>query len=298
MTAGPRCRFCGGRRVGRAFVVGDRNRRTTDERFAYARCAECGSLSLVDAPRDVAPYYAGDYYGLVPADQLDRMAADEQWRLDEFVAGRIEPGGVAIEVGPGNGRFAHLLKRSGFEVHAIERDAGACRYLREVVGVGVVETDDPVAALGRLPAARLVALWHVLEHVPDPGGLLRAVARALAPGGIAVVAVPNTDALGHRLLGRRWPHIDAPRHVALPPPRTLVHRLTAEGLDVEAVRTDDPGARHYNWFAWDRALRPLRLPTPLHRRAAAAVTRALRGPETARGATVTVVARRPIRSGG
>lgn len=291
------CRFCAGERVAPAFVVGDRNRGVSDRLFTYVRCATCDSLSLPDPPGDLGDYYDADYYGLVPRERLDRAAAEDRWRIDEFVVGRVARGGPAIEIGPGNGRFAHLLAREGFEVHVVERDAAACEYLRDVVGVHVVATDDPVAGIAALPQAHLIALWHVLEHVPEPAALLSAIARRLAPGGIAVIALPNLHALGHRLLGRRWPHIDAPRHLTLPPPEALLARLRSEGLDVESVRTDDPGARHYNWFAWDRALRPLRLPSPIHRRAASAVTRALHRAET-RGSSLTVVARRPaVRSG-
>lgn len=288
------CRFCGSAATRPAFAVGDLNRRRSDRVFAYVRCRDCGTLSLPDPPEDLGTYYGGgDYYALVPRERLDEAAAWERWRYEEFIAGRVAGGGTAIEVGPGSGQLAHVLRQAGFAVHAVERDAEVCRYLRDVVGVDAIETDDPAAALERLPVAEVVVLWHVLEHVPEPAGLLRAVARRLAPGGIVAIAIPNTDSLGFRVLGRRWAHVDAPRHLVLPPPRTLLAQLREEGLDVELVRTDDPGARHYNWFAWDRALRPLRLPGRAHRLAARAVTRLLRGPETARGSSVTVVARRP-----
>jgi 2-polyprenyl-3-methyl-5-hydroxy-6-metoxy-1,4-benzoquinol methylase len=49
------------------------------------------------------------------------------------------------------------------------------------------------AALAALPDASLdvVMLVSVLEHVSDPAGLLRAVRRLLAPGGVALVNVPS-----------------------------------------------------------------------------------------------------------
>ena len=286
------CRFCGSECVSRAFVVGDLNRRRSDAVFTYVRCQVCGSLSLSDPPANLGHYYGGDYFALAPPEALRAAAEQERWRFDEFVEGSVDPPGHAIEIGPGNGHFAYLLKRHGFKVAAVEQDAAACRYLREVIGVDVVETVDPLPGVAALPNADVIALWHSLEHVPLPGTLLDALAEKLLPAGILIVALPNIDSLGYRLLGRYWPHIDAPRHLTLPPADALLSRLTRAGLTIEVVRTDDPGARHYNWFAWDRALRVLRLPEPVHRRAAAGLTRLLASREARLGSSVTVVARR------
>jgi SAM-dependent methyltransferase len=291
----PACRFCGSARVRRAFAVGDRNRRRSKEVFTYVRCRDCDSLSLPEPPANLGHYYGGDYFALVPADELIRSVKGERWRFDEFVDGFVGGAGHAIEVGPGIGQFAYLLKRNGFTVTAVEQDHAVCEYLREVVGIDVVESPDPARAVAGLPPANVIALWHVLEHLPAPAALLDVLAERLAPGGILIVAIPNTDSLGHRLLGRYWAHVDAPRHLTLPPPNTLVSRLLEAGLTIEAARTDDPGARLYNAFSWDRAMRPLRLPGRLHRLATRAVTRLLASQEARRGSSFTVVARRPER---
>lgn len=285
------CRFCGAA-AAPAFRVGDRNRRISQATFAYVGCPACGCVSLPDPPADLGRYYgAEDYFGEVPADELAARAPEDHWRL-AFLPPDVAPPGAAVEIGPGNGRFAYLLKEAGYKVTAVEQSPRAAAYVRDVVGVEVIESADPIAALGSLAPAKLIALWHVLEHVPDPSGLLEAIAAGLEPGGVALLAIPNPDSLGFKLLGRRWPHVDAPRHLTLIPPATLLAALARGGLAVETARTDDVGARHGNWWAWAQTVRAARVPPGVAEPAARVLARVLRSPEGPRGSSFTVVARK------
>jgi 2-polyprenyl-3-methyl-5-hydroxy-6-metoxy-1,4-benzoquinol methylase len=254
-----RCRFCGGE-SDHVFDARDRNQRVSDEKFPYHRCRRCGTFFLPEIPSDLGRYYPPTYYPPLPRHaELDRRAQAHRWRIDlvrEYVSS-----GRLVDVGASAGLFAHLAKTAGFEVTAIEMDRRCCAHLREVVGVKVVESDDPVAALGELGGADAVTLWHVLEHVDRPAALLAAAAEALVPGGLLVVATPNVGSLQFRLLGARWPHIDAPRHLALVPLATLEERTAELGLEREAVTTADP-AGEYNAFGW-QGLLPRRLSGPL-----------------------------------
>lgn len=254
-----RCRFCGGESE-HVFDATDRNQRVSDEKFSYHRCRRCGTVFLAEVPPDLGRYYPPGYYPPLPRyAELDRRAQAHKWRIDlvrEYVtSGRL------VEVGASAGFFAHLAKTAGFDVTAIEMDPRCCTHLREVVGVKVIESDDPVAALGALDGADAVTMWHILEHVEEPAALLAGAAEALVPGGLLVVATPNLGSLQFRLLGARWPHIDAPRHLALVPLATLEERAAELGLEREAATTADP-AREYNAFGWQGVL-PARAGRPL-----------------------------------
>ena len=43
-----------------------------------------------------------------------------------------------------------------------------------------------------------VVFWHALEHLPAPGEAIREAARLLNPGGVILVAVPNSRSLQAR----------------------------------------------------------------------------------------------------
>jgi SAM-dependent methyltransferase len=58
-----------------------------------------------------------------------------------------------------------------------------------------------------------VTMFHVLEHLYDPGEYLRAAHDLLAPEGRLIVQVPNAACWQFLLLGERWSGIDVPRHL-------------------------------------------------------------------------------------
>jgi hypothetical protein len=97
-------------------------------------------------------------------------------------------------------------------------------------------------------------MWHVLEHLPNPDEALAAVAAKLRPGGVLALGVPNPQAMQFRLLGARWAHLDAPRHLSLIPAGALIERAGELGLEPVVVTTSDPFGYHCNAHGWSCAL--------------------------------------------
>jgi hypothetical protein len=64
-------------------------------------------------------------------------------------------------------------------------------------------------------------MWHVLEHIPEPIGVLADVRRLLQEQGVLMVAVPNFSSLQSKFGQANWYHLDPPRHV---------NHFTSEGL--------------------------------------------------------------------
>lgn len=263
--------------------MGDRNRAITPQRFVYLRCRSCKSVFLADVPANLGDYYPEDYYHLPSLAELDRAAAGEASKLAllrPWVAS-----GPLVEIGAGFGVFARAARQAGFDVTAIEMDARCCDYLEEVVGVRAIQSDAPERALVELGSIPVVVLWHVLEHLPRPWDVLEQVATQLEPGGVLALAMPNPDSIQFRLLGSRWAHVDAPRHLFLIPFSALNTRATEAGLELAHVTTGDPAGRHWNWFGWEYALRrhPARHPSMLATRQGARLLTAALSPLERRG---------------
>jgi SAM-dependent methyltransferase len=293
------CPFCGGPGT-RMLDAWDRNREITRKRFAYERCRTCGTVFIADPPADLSRYYAEEYYQFGP-DGEPSWKTDESrlqaaaYRVD-LLRSHTEPGRL-IEIGSGTGAFASAAKSAGFQVSAIEMSERCCRYLSEREGIDAICSDRPLDAIASLPPARVVALWHVLEHLSNPAEVFARVAEKVEPGGVLAIGVPNPRSLQFRVLRSRWAHLDAPRHLCLIPPAALIGKGRDLGMTSVALSTNDPDGLECNFFGWVSALRrrPAVGPTPtLVSHAARAIERTLAPLERTggRGSAVTILLRR------
>jgi SAM-dependent methyltransferase len=296
-TSGPiLCPRCGSE-APLLFETRDLNRRISAETFAYFGCARCDLVFLDPVPADLGTYYPDEYYGGLPSlpDVVVFARTVESYKLD--LIRRFAPNGRLLDVGPGPGGFAYLAKEAGYEVDAVEMDETCCSFLSEVVGVRAIRTSEPASVLQAEGPYDVVTLWHVLEHLPDPFGMLAAVESCLKPDGVVVIAAPNPDSFQFRLFGRWWTHVDAPRHLCLVPHRILVGDAAKHGLQEIFTTTTDDGGLGLNAFGWRESLAnltPVRVLRPLARAVGDCVTRAVAPYERvgSRGATYTVVLRK------
>lgn len=296
----PACPFCGGSSKP-ALTARDRNRETTDATFAYERCLRCGTIFMREVPADLGPFYAGEYHRF-GADGAAEWEGNQTLRAVETarVAMLAEhapssPGGRLIDIGAGPGAFAAAAKQAGYEVTAIEMDERSCDYMERRLGVRAIRSDDPVAALRQLPPARAISLWHVLEHLRDPAAMLATAADQLEQDGVLAIGVPNPASLQFRLLGARWAHLDAPRHLCFVPAPALSERLAELGLRPAIVTSDDLFSRLCALHGWVYALRPRPADGDARAvtvRAAQAITKALAPLERGdlRGPALTILA--------
>jgi 2-polyprenyl-3-methyl-5-hydroxy-6-metoxy-1,4-benzoquinol methylase/DNA-directed RNA polymerase subunit RPC12/RpoP len=232
-----------------AFEARDYNRGVSDEIFRYYRCPRCGLVSLGNVPEAIGPYYAPGYHMLPQTETAIEAGVDHDRYKIDLVTRFIQKGRL-LEIGPSWGAFCLLAKRAGFSVEAIEMDPDCCEFLNARIGVRAIRRDDEAAALAEAAQPDVIAAWHVLEHMRDPWRMIDAAAARLAPGGVLVLALPNPYAYQFRLLGRRWAHVDAPRHVHLIPADVLRARAEAAGLTQILCTTTDHGSLGWNAFGW------------------------------------------------
>jgi SAM-dependent methyltransferase len=137
------------------------------------------------------------------------------------------------------------LQEEGWEVLGLERTAREARQASEAAGVPVIAGD--LASLPAVPPFRLIVLFQVLEHLPDPVAVIGHCRRLLSPGGWLILAVPNRESWQARFCRAEWLHLDVPRHLFHFSPRVLKEMLRRHGF--ETVRVSYQSWEHdpYGW---------------------------------------------------
>ena len=232
------------------FQSNDYNRRVSQETFNHYRCSQCELIFIFPIPSNLTDYYPETYHFIPDSDEyLEAASIPERYKI-ELVQQFISSGRL-LEIGPSYGTFTYLAKKAGFEVDAIEMDIKCCQFLDKVVGINSINSSDPISVLRQRKFYDVIVLWHVIEHLSEPWETLGAIFDGLKPGGVVVLAAPNPDSFQFKIMGRYWPHVDAPRHLMLIPLKLLAEKLEAKGMQKELITTTDKGSIGWNTFGWE-----------------------------------------------
>ena len=202
--------------------------------FELLGCRACRTLYVAALPAaEAAENYEGYYDegNLAVPEFIDR-------RLDEIVAD-FEPyrlRGRLLDVGCGAGTFLRAAARAGWEAVGVEVSATAAEHNRAAgfeVFTGFLEE-------ARYPEGHfdVVIASEVLEHVPDPGEMLREILRVLRPGGLLWATTPNGRGLSARALGLGWSAVCPPEHLHLFSRRAAAQLLSETGFGRVRVVTE------------------------------------------------------------
>jgi len=204
------------------------------------RC-RCTHVFLNPSPswEELLDFYDDDYHcfttSAAEAERIERWI--EQRRRDgRFNHVPIVPEGRYLDIGCGTGDMVAAMARLGMEAEGVEPSRYAVEKATEA-GLKVTHGQLHEAAY---PAASFdaISMFHVLEHTPDPVGVLRECRRILKPAGEIVIGVPNFDALVFAIVGKHWIGLQDPTHVQHFCPESL--RVAAEraGLAVDRIETE------------------------------------------------------------
>jgi SAM-dependent methyltransferase len=222
--------------------------------FGLVRCDDCGLVYLSPRPStdEIGQFYPQEFYGeltarpsrsrgglaavynrLFPTADARRLASMLRLVRQHWPAA---PGRV-LDVGAGDGTFLDHMARAGWKTEGTELSEDSARVAAERatgsrIHVGAFEDLELQSS-----TYDLVTLWDVLEHLYRPLEALRKARTLLRPGGVLLVSVPNYQALEAQLMGRRWPHLDVPRHLHHFTPPVLSRMLAAAGFQERRTST-------------------------------------------------------------
>ena len=183
---------------------------STDIGLPFYFCPACTALRLPEEAllhSEVEPDRQARTPGIMSI--LFRMR--EVW-LKLFIPELRHDQVTILDAGCGDGQFLEYLTRRGF--------SNACGYeinsarLKNAQRRGVKTFPDLVSAVSAQgPRFRVIFLWHVFEHIPQPVPVLQDLLRYLEPEGVLILSVPNHGSLQTRLFGKFSAFVDYHRHL-------------------------------------------------------------------------------------
>ena len=172
-----------------------------------------------------ATYLRPDYHETAEASAA-RMRAEADARVEVLQSMGVRR---IIEVGCGPGHFLDAARDRGVHIEGVDpaRTAAEAAERGHVVHRVWLESFAPPQRFDAL------ALWEVLEHLPDPARALSIMREWIVPGGVVAFSTPSMSGLPARVLGRRFPMVTPPDHLELFTRAGLDRLLDRAGLRAE-----------------------------------------------------------------
>jgi len=199
-----------------------------DEAGVDLEVRQCGACGLVQLASEPVPYYREVIRAAAVSD-VTRQAKAEQF------AGFVDEYGLRgkriVEVGCGRGEFLSLLQPLDVEAYGVESSE---RAAAECAAAGLrVMQGYPGGSRGAWDNGPFdgVLLLMFLEHMPEPGAALRAIADNLVDGAVGLIEVPNFDMVVRQTLFSEF----VGDHLLYFTAATLRTTLEINGFEVQGV---------------------------------------------------------------
>lgn len=189
MLAASPCPVCG------QYVRPEPTERT--EAYRLFRCGAC--LSEFADPMTPAPpewYASREHYG-------------DRWEFSVSLADLSNAAHSLLEIGSGEGIYVQMARERGIDAIGLDLNAAAVAIAR-AKGLPVISS-TVASYLDQNPRCfDAAALFHTLEHLPDPHGFLLSLRDVLVPEGLLALSVPNPNRWYIAQGKREW--FDFPPH--------------------------------------------------------------------------------------
>jgi SAM-dependent methyltransferase len=157
------------------------------------RCDACGMMydDVAFTEEQLQEYYRrNEHYAVSSTGGTGGLSADNLNRYDRIIDNLdLDPGGVILDIGCGQGGFVAQCLKRGFSAAGIEpseksRNTALSAGLDIYASVEEYAEDHPQANI------RTVIISHVLEHLLNPSNMLQELA-SYAPDALVYIEVPD-----------------------------------------------------------------------------------------------------------
>jgi 2-polyprenyl-3-methyl-5-hydroxy-6-metoxy-1,4-benzoquinol methylase len=220
--------------------------------FSITQCERCGYMATMpplkdsDLPCLYSHYYPRREVNFHSIESEAHKVLAPQAKLWRWLSGTdnqghycAKPGQKVLDIGSGSCLALLELRAMGVQAWGVEADPNVraiAEHFQLQVHIGSIQ-DAPFSDL----LFDLIVLNQVIEHVPDPLALLRALKTRLNPNdGMVILSFPNTDSLVAARSKERWINWHVPFHQHHFNRKSFEKLAKQAGFSVKSSRTITP----------------------------------------------------------
>ena len=146
-----------------------------------------------------------------------------------------------LDVGAGDGKFLHFLNtHTNYKLSAMEFSEKSSEFITKIVG----KDDYYNTAISQTnfngKKFKIISLWGVMEHLPNPLVELSKCKEILEKDGIILVLVPNFYSRALKIFGVKTPTINPRSHLQYFSYKSFEKLANNSGLEIEAYFQELP----------------------------------------------------------
>ena len=205
--------------------------------FEIRKCNECGFVWTSPQPdeKEMQKSYFSRYY-------VENIPYITSFFSKVFINGRIKKietfksSGRILDFGCGDGEFLQRLDKRKWEAIGTDFSESALKRIKsKKINFRFIKCEVNKLNLG--DNFDVISLWGVFEHISSPHKVLKSFRKMLKKDGLLFLCIPNIESYEAKLSGRKWFHLDPPRHLFHYSPNTIKKLLEMENYNI--IKSDN-----------------------------------------------------------
>jgi len=212
------------------------------ETFKIALCDECELYYFAKQPSKefLDNFYTKKYFSQLEKKKVisllksrfAKMRASSQYIHIQNHMGTVE-GKSILEIGSADGTFLSLFKKNGWNIKGLELSDYMIKRAREKYNI-VLEKTHILDVNPEVSSFNVIALSHVLEHMPDPITTLTHCKKLLSPAGLIFIELPYSPLPGETIPEKLSEYLDT-THLFNFRPKSMTKLITKSGLELISI---------------------------------------------------------------
>lgn len=241
------CRLCSAYNMSKLFDTYDFSLKINSNKFTYEKCLSCRSVQIRKVPDNLKIYYPENYdpYNEKKDNNVHKRIFQSRLKILK----KYKNIKNILEIGSGDGEFAIMAKKNGFDVSCLEINDRFNKNLKKN-NINIINKKiEDLNSTDFKSKFDCIVAFHVIEHV-DINSFIKIIKSLSKKKSIIFIITPNIESLSFRVFKKFWFHIDAPRHINLPSKKILNKLMNSAGFSKKReirISYDNFMSNRYGW---------------------------------------------------